>query len=62
MVLLLRLLLTCRDVHGTVDAADGATICVDADCGAFAHVDVDGCIFGVAAPADDDADVLNLLC
>ena len=35
MILLLLLLYTCRDVHGTVDVANGAPTCVDADCVVF---------------------------
>ncbi len=62
MVWLMLLLLTCRDVHGSVDAANGATTCVEADCVVFAYADVDGCINGVAVVADDDVGVLNLLC
>jgi hypothetical protein len=65
MVLLLLLLFTCRDVHGNVDAANGDATCVDADCVVVAYVDVDGCIVGVdvvVVAADDDVDVLNLLC
>ena len=65
MMSLLLLLLTCRDVDGIVDAKDGATTCGDADCVVVAYVDVDGCIVGVdvvVVAADDDVDVLNLLC
>ena len=61
MILLLLLLFTCRDVHGTVDAANGAPTCGDADCVVFACVDVDGCIV-VVDDAAAAADVLNLLC
>ena len=63
MVLLLLLLLTCRDVHGNVNAANGSvSTCVDADCVVFAYVDVDGCIVGDVVVVVDDADVLNILC
>ena len=52
MVLLLLLLLTCCDVRGTLNATDGASTCVDADCVVFPWVDVDGCIVGDVVVVD----------